>query len=118
MKPSKPVAETTAIKQPATGRPFPPGVSGNPAGRPPGTRNKLTQLFLEKLASHFEKNADEALDRALTESPVGYMGLIAKIMPKNLIAELTLTGTALDLDTDQRQRIAEEWLLTKENGNG
>lgn len=117
MKPSKPLAETTAIKQPATGRPFPPGVSGNPAGRPPGTRNKLTQLFLEKLASHFEKNADEALDRALVESPVGYMSLISKLLPKNLVAELTLTGTALDLDSERRARIAEEWLLTRDNKN-
>lgn len=29
------------------GRPFPPGVSGNPRGRPPGARNKLSLMVDE-----------------------------------------------------------------------
>jgi hypothetical protein len=28
-------------------RPFEPGVSGNPAGRPKGSRNKLSEAFLQ-----------------------------------------------------------------------
>ncbi len=35
-------AENTAPKQ--RGRPFQKGQSGNPAGKPPGTRHRVTQL--------------------------------------------------------------------------
>ena len=36
------MGEIAAPKQ--RGRPFPKGQSGNPAGKPPGTRNRATQL--------------------------------------------------------------------------
>ena len=94
-----------------------PGQSGNPAGRPLGVRNKLSEHYLTKLSEHFQQHADEALDRALVESPVGYLSLLGKLLPKNLIAELAMTGSALDLDNTQRQRIAEEWMLTRENNH-
>ena len=107
-----PASESTDLKHL-----WKPGQSGNPAGRPLGTRNKLSQTYLEKLSDHFQQHAIEALDRALVESPVGYLGLIGKLLPKNLIAELALSGTALDLDSERRARIAEEWLLTRDNKN-
>ena len=41
-------AASAAKKQGVRGRPFQPGVSGNPKGRPPGSRNKMT-LFAAQL---------------------------------------------------------------------
>src|SRR5258705_307316 len=54
-------AETTAKKQLGPGGPqlipfqFKPGVSGNPAGRPPGTRNKFCKKFIEDMATVWEE---------------------------------------------------------------
>src|SRR5215212_3631689 len=42
-------AALTAPEQ--RGRPFQPGQSGNPTGRPPGSKNKLAEAFLRELAS-------------------------------------------------------------------
>jgi hypothetical protein len=42
------MADQTTRKQRGPGRPFKPGVSGNPSGRPRGSRNKTT-VMLEKL---------------------------------------------------------------------
>jgi hypothetical protein len=41
------MADNTAKKQ--RGRPFEPGQSGNPAGRPKGSRNKLAEGFVAAL---------------------------------------------------------------------
>lgn len=43
------------------GRPWAKGTSGNPAGRPAGSRNKLSEMFLEDLAADWERNGADAI---------------------------------------------------------
>jgi hypothetical protein len=56
-------AENTAEKQ--RGRPFEPGKSGNPKGRPKGSRNQATLLAEELLDGEAEALTRKAIDRAL-----------------------------------------------------
>ena len=37
------------------------GESGNPAGRPKGARNQLSESVLEQLISHWEDNGRDAI---------------------------------------------------------
>jgi hypothetical protein len=56
-----PTAENTAQKQ-QIGRPFEPGQSGNPAGRPKGSRNKATlavEVLLDGEAESITRKAIE-----------------------------------------------------------
>jgi hypothetical protein len=46
-------ADNTAPKQ--RGIPFKPGQSGNPDGRPRGSRNKLGEAFVQALADDFSE---------------------------------------------------------------
>ena len=96
---------------------FQPGQSGNPAGRSPGTRVRLSEKYLQRLADHFDEHGMTALDAACQINPVGYLGLIGKLLPKNLIAELTVGNGALDLDASRRAKIAEEWIMSREESN-
>jgi hypothetical protein len=48
------------LKLKPRGRPWPKGVSGNPAGRPPGSRHKITLAVLEGV-----RRAEEELARPL-----------------------------------------------------
>ena len=64
--------------------PWQPGQSGNPAGRPKGSRNKLGEDFIADLADHWQKNGAAALDGCLAESPAAYCRVIAAIVPKEL----------------------------------
>ena len=68
---------------------FKPGQSGNPAGRPRGTRSKLSESYLKALADDFEEHGVETIVRLREEQPAIYVGAIGKLMPKLL----ELTGT-------------------------
>jgi Family of unknown function (DUF5681) len=58
-----PSAENTATKQ--RGRPFEPGKSGNPKGRPKGSRNKTTLAIEELLDGESEAITRKLLEKAL-----------------------------------------------------
>ena len=53
----------TAKKQ--SGKPFKPGVSGNPSGRPQGSRNKATLALESLLDGQAEVLTQKAVDMAL-----------------------------------------------------
>lgn len=67
-----------------------PGQSGNPAGRPPGARQKLSNAFLEALNTTFEEEIKEtglpagitSLRELRDKQPAQYHNVIAKLMPK------------------------------------
>ena len=59
------MAEKTAGKQRGKGRPFPKGTSGNPAGRPKGTRNKATVLAQALLDGEAEGLTRKVVEMAL-----------------------------------------------------
>ena len=59
------VPDITPKKQGAEGRKFTPGVSGNPAGRPKGSRHKITLAIEALLEGEHEKLTRKAIDMAL-----------------------------------------------------
>ncbi len=63
---------------------FRSGVSGNPAGRPVGSRNKLTENFVTALSKDFAAHGVEAIQTARQDDPVAYLRLVASLMPKEV----------------------------------
>ena len=86
---------------------FKPGQSGNPAGRKPGSRNKLTENILSDLAEFYEKEGKDLIRRVRDENPAALLQGLLKLIPKESHIEIS-AGTALTLTADQRTRIAEE----------
>ena len=74
-------ADTTAKKQPI-GRPFSPGQSGNPKGRPKGARNRIGTQFLEALEADFNKFGPQAIALVRERKPETYMRVVADLLPK------------------------------------
>lgn len=61
-----------------------PGQSGNPAGRPKGSRNKLGEKFVEDLLADWEENGVAAIKAMRDESPTNYCKVVASVLPKEL----------------------------------
>jgi hypothetical protein len=65
--------------------PWPKGVSGNPSGRPKATRDWLAGDFIAKLAADFQEHGAGAIRRARVADPGAYLGLVARLVPKDLL---------------------------------
>src|SRR5262245_24392324 len=77
------MTETTSANQ----RPphlWQPGVSGNPAGRAKGSRNKLSEDFVAALYNDFQEHGSAAIAACRSERPDVYVRVIAGILPKDV----------------------------------
>ncbi len=108
---------------------FKPGQSGNPAGRPKGSRNVLTENFITALTKDFAEHGVAAIRRAREDDPAAYLRLVASLAPKELhmMRENRLTSSATrksqpfsplqaislmpKLEAEQRRRMARANLL-------
>lgn len=75
--------------------PFKPGQSGNPNGRPKGSRNKLGEAFLSALHDDFTQHGVEAIQRTREENPAAYLKVVASLLPQQIeIKESAFDGLA------------------------
>jgi hypothetical protein len=83
-------AASTAKKQKrGAGKPFEKGVSGNPAGRPKGSRNKLSEEFLSVLCADFEEHGAAAIVTMRKNDPGNYVKVVAGLVPKDMNVNMT-----------------------------
>jgi len=83
--------EVTAPQQRIIGKPFRPGQSGNPAGRPKGARSRLSEDFLREMADDFAVNGRAAIEAVRKQRPDVYVRVIADLLPRE--AKLDVSGT-------------------------
>jgi hypothetical protein len=79
------------------GTPFQPGVSGNPAGKPKGTLNRITVALKDAILAAGERAGGAEgltgyLTRLAVENSSAYAGLLAKILPQTLSADDSAGG--------------------------
>ncbi len=63
------------------------GVSGNPAGRPKGSRNKFSENYIDAMQRAFEERGVAAIHAVIDESPAEFLRLCSAIVPKQFGVE-------------------------------
>jgi hypothetical protein len=76
--------------------PFKPGQSGNPKGKPKGSRHKLGEAFLEAMHEDFKEHGKGVIEQVRAEKPDQYLKVIASILPKELNVNTTALGEMSD----------------------
>jgi Family of unknown function (DUF5681) len=61
---------------------FKPGQSGNPSGRPKGSRNKFTEAFFQLLSADYDEHGRNVLEQVRQKHPLQYLRLIVSVLPK------------------------------------
>jgi hypothetical protein len=82
----KPSAEQSAQKR--RGRPFGPGQSGNPSGRPKGARNRVTRVVEALIDGQGEALAAKAVEKALQGDSPMLRVLLSTLVSPRLLAQL------------------------------
>ena len=83
--------------------PYKPGQSGNPKGRPKGSRNKLSEQFFRDLCDVWEAFGKPALMAMAWTDPVAFVRLVASLIPREF--EATTTPVAERMSDAQLEAI-------------
>lgn len=76
-----------AIK--AVGRPWKPGKSGNPNGRPVGARGRFSERFVSDISDAWAKHGAAIVEQMATTEPIRFAELCARLIPKDVQISLS-----------------------------
>lgn len=98
---------------------FKPGQSGNPAGRPPGSRNKTTKVTRQLITDFLEEDQPQATKDWQKLSPWERWQMRTKLL-EYTVPKLSRTETTLDvskLSDEEVNRLFDLALKSIENEN-
>ena len=69
--------------------PWKPGESGNPAGRPKGSRNRLSEEFVAEVYADWCEHGAAAIQTVRETRPDVYVKVVASLLPRQVQAEVS-----------------------------
>jgi hypothetical protein len=76
---------------------FRSGVSGNPMGRPRGSRSKLGEQFLEDLHQAWQEHGKQALKTCATREPTQFAKIVANVLPRQVVETAFTVNASMDI---------------------
>jgi len=82
-----------------------PGLSGNPAGRLRGSRNRLSEAVICALLRDFSMHGEKAIAKVRRTQPAAYLKILALLVPREHKVEHS--NAIEDMTTEQIERSIE-----------
>jgi hypothetical protein len=98
--------ETPANKGIANLRPWQPGQSGNPAGRPKGAKSEFTEQFWRDIRDAWQVGGADAIKRMMRDMPDKFVVVAASKIPQ----EVEHTSNTYVIVAPEASTSTQEWL--------
>jgi hypothetical protein len=105
--PKAQAATVSTVEKQSNLKPWKPGESGNPKGRAKGSRNHLSQAFIDGLCVAYDREGQAAIDRVLKDDPRSFLKLVAQLVPQKI--ESTLQVSHLSEEFERAASFADAW---------
>jgi hypothetical protein len=86
--------------------PFQKGISGNPAGRQVGSRNRLAEKFLNDLYADWNEHGAKAIAEVREKYPTVYLRVVASVLPREM--HVKNEGILQELSDEELNRLLSE----------
>ncbi len=80
---------TDPVPQRANGTSWRPGQSGNPSGRPIGSRSAFSSAFLSDLMAVWQEHGRETMVHCAKHDPSLFFGICSRVLPKDVAVSIT-----------------------------
>ena len=70
-------------------------------GRPPGSRNKLSENFIEDFHGAWQEHGKAALEKMATEEPVKFVQAAVQLMPRDVLVDARVAGLTVIRMSDE-----------------
>ena len=89
------------------------GQSGNPAGRPIGSRDRINELFLRDLAAHWQEHGRTAIERVFSAEPATYLRVVSALVPREhkLSSEFNVAALIQVVSERQAQKLSSAKII-------
>ena len=88
---------------------FKPGQSGNPKGRPAGSRNKLSETFITDLQSLWDEQGFAILQRVADDHPEKLLAAMVQLLPKDFQVSVDQQNVSWVINASPKALTVEQW---------
>src|SRR5215467_12065807 len=90
---------------------FKPGQSGNPNGRPKGSRSRLGEQFLQDLFETWQEHGKQALETCAKREPIQLIKVVGNILPKQIIETAFSVSANVNMNVEDAKAFLQAYRL-------